>query len=93
MIATIDDRVFAKTELIARVQLLVAHKAFEAAHVIDQMPGAHDQLVGCYALSTSVAFAWKPSMRLAKSNQTSKLDTRLDFNKDEKIARNMGVSL
>lgn len=60
MIATIDDGVFAESEFVARMQLLVAHKALEAAQMVDEMTSAHYELVRRYALCASVTLSWKP---------------------------------
>lgn len=60
VIATIDDGVFAESEFVARMQLLVAHKALEAAQMVDEMTRSHYELVRRYALCTAVTLSWKP---------------------------------
>lgn len=60
VIATIDDGVFAESEFVARMQLLVAHKALEAAQMVDEMTRAHYELVRRYALCAAVTLSWKP---------------------------------
>ena len=60
VIATIDDGVFAESEFVTRMQLLVAHKALEAAQMVDEMTRAHYELVRRYALCAAVTLSWKP---------------------------------
>ncbi len=57
--ATVDEAVLAETELVASVELSLAHKTLEAAQVEYEIARSHDQLVRRDRLAAAVAFSWK----------------------------------
>jgi hypothetical protein len=61
--AAVDEAVLAQAELVAGAQLSLAHEAFEAGEVKDEIACAHDQLVRRERLTAAVAFPWKPSFQ------------------------------
>jgi len=53
--AAVDQRVGAKHELIALVELATAHDADETPHVVDLIDSSHHQFVRRYQLQTARA--------------------------------------